>query len=152
MERIPSAMGSRSSRGATPANLSQEERWALDEPWPPVDESEPEQSALSGGAVEITITAGNLRNGHLYLRKARHLIPDDAIGGSNTAQRAPRSLRILFDTGVETETDLAGDKMILRDRASVRRFFIDVGIEAGATIRISRGPAGTLHIGRVDPA
>lgn len=70
----------------------------------------------------IVLTDGNIRNGHIYLRSVRDLIPDDAIGGGNR-KSAAIPITVRFEPGQQVESDIAGDKMILRERGAVRDFF-----------------------------
>ncbi len=39
--------------------------------------------------ITVGLTAGNLRNGHIYWRPARALLPDDAIGGAKYEESRP---------------------------------------------------------------
>lgn len=87
--------------------------------------------------VDIQLTAGNIRNGHFYLRTAERLLPSDCIGGSNKDQAAA-NIRVQFDPGMLLESDVAGDKMILRSRAQVRDFFGRTGAKAGDHLRFGR--------------
>ena len=88
--------------------------------------------------VLITLTEGNIKNGHIYLRAAERLLPADAIGGPNKAFAAPRQLTVAFDPGTTVETDVAGDKMILRARGPVRDFLARSGARAGDAACIER--------------
>jgi hypothetical protein len=87
--------------------------------------------------VDIQLTAGNVRNGHFYLRTAERLLPSDCIGGSNKSQ-AGVNIRVKFNPGMLLESDVAGDKMILRSRAQVRDFFGRTGAQAGDRLRFGR--------------
>lgn len=87
--------------------------------------------------ADIQLTAGNIRNGHFYLRSAERLLPNDCIGGSNKDQAA-KSIRVQFEPGMLVESDIAGDKMILRSRAQVRDFFGRTGAKAGDCVRFGR--------------
>lgn len=94
------------------------------------------QSQVTAWA-DIKLTAGNIRNGHIYLRSAVRLLPIDCIGGSNKDQ-AGASIRVRFEPGMLVESDIAGDKMILRSRAQVRDFFGRTGAMAGDCVRFGR--------------
>lgn len=87
--------------------------------------------------VDVRLTDGNLKNGHIYLRAAEHLLPADCIGGPNKATLAA-TIRVRFQPGEQIETDVAGDKMIFRARGPVRDFFARTGARAGNVVRISR--------------
>lgn len=95
--------------------------------------------------ARISLTAGNLRNAHIYLRGARHLLPEDAIGGSN-ADAAGTPLTVKFVPGSTIKTDIAGDKMIFRNRAAVRQFFERSGAGAGDAVEISCSGPRQLQI------
>lgn len=87
--------------------------------------------------VDIPLTDGNIRNGHFYLRTAIRLLPADCIGGSNKSQLA-NNIRVKFSPGMLVETDIAGDKMILRSRSQIRDFFDRTGASAGDVVRFGR--------------
>jgi hypothetical protein len=78
----------------------------------------------------LVLTDGNIRNAHIYLRSVRDLLPADAIGGPDKGEAA-RSLTVSFDGGETVESDVAGDKMILRERGAVRRFLAEHRAQAG---------------------
>jgi hypothetical protein len=87
----------------------------------------------------INLTGGNVRNGHIYLRIAHTLFPDDVIGGSNKNRRALKNLTLYFDgLANPISTDIAGDKMIFRDRASCGEFFRIHRLQAGDQVAIDR--------------
>ncbi len=87
--------------------------------------------------VDIKITQGNIRNSHFYLRSATKLLPTSCIGGSNRSKMGD-TIRVNFVPGQSVETDVDGEKMILRARGPIRDFFAQVGIEAGDSIRFQR--------------
>lgn len=88
--------------------------------------------------TDIRLTAGNLRYAHIYLRTAECLIPVGAIGGSNKSTEARTKIRVQFQPGMQIETDLAGDKMIMRARGPVRDFFERSGARVGDCVRFRR--------------
>jgi hypothetical protein len=96
----------------------------------------------AGIGRRVELTSGNLRHSHVYLRSILDFFPSDAIGGSNKTGVAARNLRVTFDPGGTIETDIAGDKGILRARGgTLRRFFEDSGASPGDTVEIIRtGP------------
>lgn len=94
----------------------------------------------------VQLTGGNIRNGHIYLRRARHLLPDDVIGGPNAQAAAARLLTVTFEPGPTTTTDVAGDKMILRHRGPVREFFQAAGAREGDEAVIERTAPYSLRI------
>lgn len=85
----------------------------------------------------VQLTAGNIANHHIYLRTCSHLIPDDTIGGSNR-HSAGSPIRVQFVPGPSIDTDVAGDKMIFRDRKAVKQFFADSDAQPGDSVEISR--------------
>ena len=87
--------------------------------------------------VYIPLSGGNIRNGHFSLRSAERLLPSDCIGGSNKAQ-AGQNIRVRFEPGTLVETDIAGDKMILRTRGQVRDFYDRTGAKEGDCLRFVR--------------
>ncbi len=94
----------------------------------------------------VQLTGGNIRNGHIYLRRARHLLPDDVISGPNAEAAAPSQLIVTFEPGPTITTDVAGDKMILRQRGPVREFFADAAAREGDDVIIERTGPYSLRI------
>lgn len=92
---------------------------------------------MTGHAL-IRLTEGNLKNNHIYLRTAWHLFPDDAVGGGNKDTVGRRPIRVTFEPGQTVETDIAGDKMILRNRGAVGDFLQRSGAAPGDTVCIER--------------
>lgn len=106
-------------------------------PTPERQEPQPSRPPDTGVGHVVYLTAGNVNNGHFYLRSVEHLIPVDGIGGANK-EGAGSPFTVHF-SGETFETDVAGDKMILRKRlgATFRR----LRAEPGDRIRIDRtGP------------
>ncbi|WP_052208952.1 ASCH domain-containing protein [Croceibacterium mercuriale] len=87
--------------------------------------------------IRIPLSGGNLRNGHFSLRPARHLLPLDSIGGSSRAE-AGRPVLVIFTPGITVETDIAGDKMILRERGAVRDFYRQMDAAEGDEILLQQ--------------
>jgi DNA polymerase III subunit epsilon len=78
-----------------------------------------------------TLTAGNLAHNHIYLREFFDAFPSDAIGGSNIASAAAKTIAVDWGgTNVEI-TDLDGQKKFFRRRGWVREFFAITGAKAG---------------------
>jgi hypothetical protein len=88
-------------------------------------------SKTVGSVVELT--DGNVRNHHIYLRDM-HWIPQAAIGGGNVSEAADEHLTVTFSPGQIVKTDIAGDKMIFRERGAVRDFFERVGAKGGTRV------------------
>jgi len=91
----------------------------------------------------ITLTGGAIRNGNLTLNSMRHLIPAGGVGGTNKDDLG-RSFIARFDPGGEHETDVAGDKMLLRCRGAVRYFFSQAGAQEGDIVRVDAQDTRTL--------
>lgn len=105
------------------------------------------------GAVEgirIPLTGGNIRNGHFYLRAAQHLIPRDAIGGSNRSAAA-RPITVAFSTGEIVETDVDGEKMIFRARGPVRSFIDQTRAREGDEVIVRRRGDRDFHVSLAPP-
>jgi hypothetical protein len=60
--------------------------------------------------------------------------PCSVVGGSNSDDKAENELTVEFVPGSTVKTDIAGDKMILRNRSAVRDFFQRAGVEEGDRI------------------
>jgi hypothetical protein len=96
----------------------------------------------------VIVTGGNLRNGHLYV--PLDFFPPDTIGGGNKATSAARTILVTFAPGRTAHTDIAGDKRILRDRASTGDFFASAGVQEGDVVRISRTGPYEYEIAKAD--
>lgn len=83
---------------------------------------------------QIQLTAGNIRNNHIYLRDLWHLFPADCIGGSNAASAASRQVRIDWGGASPEMTDLDGTKKLFRKRSWVRKFFEMNGVCEGDSV------------------
>ncbi|MCQ0987159.1 ASCH domain-containing protein [Jiella marina] len=103
-----------------------------------------EATGLAAGLL-IRLSGGNIRNGHFYLRSAADMIPAGGIGGGNK-QDLGRPFTVRFDPGQTIETDVAGDKMILRARGPVRDFFARSGAKEGDFVRVHKEDPRTLLI------
>jgi hypothetical protein len=96
--------------------------------------------------ASVRLTGGNIRNGHIYLRPVKHLLPDEVIGGPNAAMAANTVLSVTFEPGSTITTDIAGDKMILRQRAPVREFFAAAGARENDHVVIERTGTYSLKV------
>lgn len=102
------------------------------------------QSALTSG-IRIPLSGGNLRNGHFSLRAARHILPEDSLGGGNRDE-AGKPITISFQPGRPIETDIAGDKMILRERGAIRAFFAATCAQEGDAVVLRRTGERTFSV------
>lgn len=84
-----------------------------------------------------TLTARNIRNGHIYLKACLNAFPDACIGGPN-ASRAGEPLLLDWGDGEAIETDIDGDKKIFRKRGWARAFFRRERARPGDAVVISR--------------
>jgi hypothetical protein len=86
----------------------------------------------------IPLTAGNLKNGHFYLRQHLDFFPDDAIGGTNRRE-AGVPVTVKFQPGAVVETDLAGGKhLFFRNRRATRDFFERTAAAEGDTVVVEK--------------
>jgi hypothetical protein len=85
----------------------------------------------------VKLTAGNIRNHHFYLRGCEALIPDGGIGGKNKEARG-QTFTVRFEPGPTIETDVDGEKMILRDRKAVRAFLEASAAEEADVVALER--------------
>lgn len=90
--------------------------------------------------IVLTLTQGNIRNGHVYLAKYLDFFPADAVGGPNVDAGEGRRLTLTFDglPREPVETDIVSDKKIFRARGVWRDFFKRHGLQEGDKIVIDR--------------
>jgi hypothetical protein len=96
--------------------------------------------------VTIRLTDAAIRNGNLSVRSALHLLPAGVVGGSNRDNVAVCRLTVVFNPGETVETDVAGDKMLLRCRGVVTDFFARSGAKCGDLVQMRRDRIGQLHV------
>ncbi|MDB5963472.1 MAG: hypothetical protein JWP59_4766 [Massilia sp.] len=96
--------------------------------------------------VIVVLTDGAIRNSNLSVRTARHLLPDDVLGGSNRDTVAAGRLTVVFEPGETVETDIAADKMLLRCRGAVADFFVQSGATPGDRVCMYRDDVGALRV------
>jgi len=108
----------------------------------PAPASAPASAGTAGILVAQTqLTGGNIRNNHFHLRGHVHRFPDDLIGGSNRHERAPKEASIDWGGGVDTLTDIDGEKQFFRGRGWIRQFFEKTGAEPGDRVLVEEtGP------------
>ncbi len=93
------------------------------------------------GKIVISLTQGNLNNGHVYLRQHLGFFPADAIGAANARDGQGAPLTVHFAGLPEAaKTDIAGDKDIFRSRGPWRKFFAHHALRPGDTIISSGEP------------
>jgi hypothetical protein len=88
--------------------------------------------------VWVEINDANIRNDHIYLGDVIDFFPSDAVGGPNSASASPNKITVEFESGGNVETDVAGDKKILRSRGAVREFFQRTKASGGDRVLITK--------------
>lgn len=84
---------------------------------------------------QVEITQGNIDHHHIYLREFFDRFPEDSVGGSNKATKAPREISV--DWGKDTVwTDLDGTKKFFRARGWIGSFFRINDAKAGDTVKV----------------
>jgi DNA polymerase III epsilon subunit-like protein len=87
---------------------------------------------------KTTLTAGNIKNNHIYLREFFTAFPKEVIGGSNAATAARQTITVEWGGGCTAVTDLDGDKKFFRKRGWVREFFARTRAAAGDTVLVEQ--------------
>lgn len=83
---------------------------------------------------ETTITAGNLKNNHFYLRTFLHHFPDSLIGGRDAA---PPVLALIEAAGMHpTNTDICPTHRFFRDRSWTRQFLANHDAAPGDRVQV----------------
>ncbi len=103
---------------------------------------------MSGAVAErkrlLRVTAGNLRQGHLYVRGHFDFLPPDALGQSRKAGRGKPIVIELEGLGKSVETDLGSDaktgkpRGFFRDRKSIREFYARHKTQPGDVLALER--------------
>lgn len=107
---------------------------------------EPKPTLAASPAFEIgsrvigrsEITDGNIKNNHIYLRTFFSEFPSDAVGGSNAASTALRTISVDWGGPLREVTDLDGRKKFFRKRAWVREFFSTNRVVAGDIVVVQQ--------------
>lgn len=86
----------------------------------------------------ITLTQGAVDHNYLSLTSIRDFFPTDAIGGSSKDDQALRKISIDWGDDCPIETDIAGDKMILRQRGWFGEFVSHFRLTAGDKVILTR--------------
>jgi hypothetical protein len=95
---------------------------------------------MAGTRRYLTINQANLDHGHIYLAECMDLFPSDAVGGANKKSLAARTVQVDYGSG-HVNTDVVGNKKILRRRGWVRSFFRENNLHAGDRVVLERlGP------------
>lgn len=83
-----------------------------------------------------TLTEGNIKNNHIYLREFFDAFPKDVVGGSNMAAAARQTISVEWGGDCIAITDLDGEKKFFRKRGWVREFFARTSAVAGDTVLV----------------
>lgn len=92
----------------------------------------------------IEVTAGNLRNSHIYITGMHDFFPSDAIGGSNKNNPGKPVAIELDGIGSTVRTDIPRDRKTgrprreFRARSWARAFFAHHGVMAGDVLSLER--------------
>ncbi|RWM04333.1 MAG: hypothetical protein EOR68_03765 [Mesorhizobium sp.] len=142
IKEIGSRAPTTASSDAGHASSKPKSRPSVSAPGTPPAESRSSTRPIVAGHA-ITLTDGAIRNGNLSLNFIRHLIPAGGVGGTNKGDLG-RPFIVCFDPGGVHETDVAGDKMLLRCRGAVRHFFSQAGAQEGDIVRVDAQDTRTL--------
>ena len=89
----------------------------------------------------LTVTAGNLRQSHVYISKHLDFLPKDCVGPARRTGKAVAPFEIELEGLAETiATDIGRDattgkpRGFIRDRASIGKFFKHHKVQAGARL------------------
>lgn len=150
--RLPSPVRYKHPNGAvTWVELSENVSLAIEDQLVALHQSLPESASVSARADglqselvwhqigESVVTQGNIDNNHIYLREFFDRFPDDAVGGSNKAERAARDISIVWGGGPLVVTDLDGSKKLFRARAWTGSFFRYHAARAGDRVVVDEG-------------
>ena len=104
---------------------------------------------IDGDRAFVTLTDGNITNGHFYLKSILEFFPEDAIGGSDRSQAAKAKLTLAYSPGQkDVRTDITGPNQLsretrsshcfFRERTPIKDFFKRSGAAAGDSVVIER--------------
>lgn len=94
----------------------------------------------------VTLTQGNINNGHFYLTEVMAMFPASVVGGSSKSNAAPECIEVHHGCGDPDSTDIAGDKKIFRSRAWVTTFFDAHGLQAGDRVVVQFTGERRVHV------
>lgn len=93
----------------------------------------------------LKVTAGNLRQNHLYIRGHHDFFPADAIGSPKRNGNGHHKIELILDGLDQTiETDIPRDaktgrpRNFLRDRRSIGKFYRHHGVTDGSYVALER--------------
>jgi hypothetical protein len=85
----------------------------------------------------LTVTQRNLGNNTLNLTEVLDMFPEDVLGGPDTSQAAPRTVRVQWGNEV-VETDIDRTLNIFRKRGWIARFFDENQLQARDRVLLER--------------
>lgn len=85
---------------------------------------------------EVELTAGNIRNSHIYLRDLFNRFPEETVGGSNRHEKAAREINVDWGGAAPAQTDLDGSKKLFRSRSWIKSFFEANDAAAGDRVQV----------------
>ena len=86
----------------------------------------------------ITLTEGNIKNNHFYLRAIMDLFPEESVGGGSSKDLGSQLLTLDYGFGEPVLTDIAGDKKIFRKRGWIGEFFKQHQLSAGDSVVVEQ--------------
>ncbi|KPQ26469.1 MAG: hypothetical protein HLUCCO06_16275 [Halomonas sp. HL-93] len=93
-----------------------------------------------------TLTQGNLKNNHFYLRKFLTAFPETAIDASKQVNGSGQMLTVEWGHGISSKTDICGRHKFFRDRSSTRAFFERAGACSGDIVEVTRIAPGHYRV------
>lgn len=83
---------------------------------------------------EVTLTLGNLKNSHFYLRSFLHHFPEQLVGGRDLN---PPALALVEAAGMPpSQTDICVRHRFFRDRSWTKRFFANHDAVPGDRVQV----------------
>lgn len=106
----------------------------------------------------VKVTAGNLRQNHVYIAKHLDLIPKECIGGSRRGSVGGAKIEVELDgLGTTITTDIGVDaktgkpRRFIRDRAGIGHFFKYHGVLPGAELEFRRLGTRRFRLSVIQP-
>lgn len=99
-------------------------------------------------SLEITISVGNIRQGHFYIDRDTDLIPSEYWGGRNKAHSGLKAKLRYEGSADHIETDFDGTKRMPRfGRRQCRNFYERYEVNVGDTIYLNKLSDGSYLVG-----
>lgn len=101
---------------------------------------------------EITLSKGNVRQGHFYLPKGTKLFPADSWGGNNKTNKGSQFSVTFSGTGETKKTDIDEKKLLLREaRGESKRFIAHHKLKPGDKVFIHKKDEGDFLVATSPP-